>query len=218
MKILKEKLSTKNLRRLCQDNATDKRVLVVHSEDVPYEGYFPNAYAVTKRKNVKADLYVDLYYKDISQIQDEEYEFILCTGLLEHIPDPQRLVDDFYRILKPGGKLVISASAVFSYHEGPNDFFHFTPFSFQLLFSKWSKLDVKGSSQPFETIAILLQRILLQCDIKPKIVRQIVELLCIFLPKLDRYIVKQYHTRNPMNSETEIDSMLPSNVQAVVIK
>ena len=41
---IKGKLSTKNLRRLCEKNKTEEEVLVIHSEDVPYEDYFPNAF------------------------------------------------------------------------------------------------------------------------------------------------------------------------------
>jgi SAM-dependent methyltransferase len=218
--LLKEKISAKNLRRLCQDHATQDRVLVIHSEDIDYKPYFPNAYTVTKAQSSQADMHTDDYYTDLAKLPGGSYDFILCTGLLEHVPDPPRLLSDLHRILKPGGKLVISASAVFSFHEGPNNFFHFTPYGFKLLFKDWSEIDIRGSSQPFETIAILMQRILLQCEIKSGLVHTFVELLCMALPKLDRYIGKQYTnvSRKLRNAETEIDSMLPSNVQAVVIK
>lgn len=218
--LLKEKISAKNLRSLCQEHATDEKVLVVHSEDIDYKPYFPNAYTVTKTRSVPADMYADVYYTDLAKIPENSYNFILCTGLLEHVPDPPRLLSDLKRILKPGGKLVISASAVFSFHEGPNNFFHFTPYGFELLFKDWSKVDIRGSSQPFETIAILMQRILLQCEIKSGLVYKLVELLCMGMPKLDRYIGKQYSnvSRKLRTAETEIDSMLPSNVQAVAIK
>ena len=39
-RFIKKKLSTKNLDRLCAENASDKRTLVVHSEDVDYKPYF----------------------------------------------------------------------------------------------------------------------------------------------------------------------------------
>ena len=214
----KKKISTRNLDRLCQENATDKQTLVVHSEDVDYKSYFPNAFAVTKRKNMPADMHVDLYYEELSNIKSESYEVILCTGLLEHVPDPHRLVNDLRRILKPEGKLVISASAVFSFHECPNDFYHFTPFSFQLLFEDWEKIEMmRGASQPFETIAILLQRILLQCEIFPPL-RPIIEIACSILPYFDRLIISQYDTVGDRSEGRRIDSMLPSNIQAVVLK
>ncbi|HET6350141.1 MAG TPA: methyltransferase domain-containing protein [Candidatus Krumholzibacteria bacterium] len=216
--VLRQKRSTKNLVRLCRENATERRTLVVHSEDVDYRPYFPNGYAVTKRPDKPADMHVDLYYRDLSSIADASYPVILCTGLLEHVPDPQRLIDEFHRILEPGGELIISASAVFSFHEGPNDFFHFTPFSFRLLFAQWTDIKVlRGASQPFETIGILMQRILLQCRIVPGI-RQLVELLLLMVPILDKCIISQYSSVGTSDDEHRIDSMLPSNMQAVVIK
>ncbi len=215
---LKTKLSTKNLVKLCKEFATDKPTLVVHSEDVDYKPYFPNGFAVTKRKNKPADMHVDLYYTELSKIESESYDVIFCTGLLEHLPDPQRLIDDLHRILKPGGRLIISASAVFSFHECPDDFFHFTPFSFKMMFKDFSEIEmIRGSSQPFDTLSILLQRVLLQCDIFP-LVRPLLELLCLILPLFDKLIIEQYDNYGHKYADRKIDSMLPSNMQACVIK
>ena len=109
----KYKYSTRNLIRLCENNATDKLTLVVHSEDVDFKPYFKNTVSITKRKDVNADLHCDLYYTDLGKMEAEAFDVILCTGLLEHVPDPQRLIDDLYNLLRPGGKLILSASAVF---------------------------------------------------------------------------------------------------------
>lgn len=214
----KRKLSTKNLDRLCRENATEELALIVHSEDVKYKPYFPNAYTVTKRSDKPADFHVDVHYRDLSKIKSESYKVIVCTGLLEHVPDPQCLIDELHRILVPGGKLVISASAIFPFHEGPNNFFHFTPFSFRLLFRDWSRFQMlRGASQPFETIAILLQRILMQSEIWPP-VRPLIEFLTVIVPVFDRFVGKQYDSTWEVTSDHEIDSMLPSNIQAVVVK
>lgn len=216
--ISKRKLSTRNLERLCRDTATTKLTLVVHSEDVDHKHDFPNAYTVTKRADEPADMHVDVYYRDLSKIPDGSYPVILCTGLLEHIPDPQRIIADFHRILQPGGRLIISASAVFSFHECPDNFFHFTPYGFKLLFKDWSKIEMlRGASQPFETIGILIQRILLQCDIVP-IMRPPIELLAHVMRAGDWFVLRQYETRQEQDDKSTIDSMLPSNVQAVIVK
>ncbi|HRK98019.1 MAG TPA: methyltransferase domain-containing protein [Alphaproteobacteria bacterium] len=215
---IKHKLSTKNIVKLCKEYATDKPTLVVHSEDVNYKPYFPNGFAVTKRKEKPADMHVDLYYKELSKIPDESYEVIFCTGLLEHIPEPQGLINDFHRILKPGGKLIIGASAVFSFHECPNDFFHFTPFSFKLLFKDFSEIEMlRGSSQPFDTLSILLQRVLIQSDIFPPF-RPMLELLCLILPIFDRFVIAQYDNFGHRFEDRRIDSMLPSNMHACIVK
>jgi SAM-dependent methyltransferase len=212
------KLSTRNLHRLCREHATERPCLVIHSEDVPYEQYFPNAYTVTKRRDVAADLHVDRYYRELDGIASESYDLLLCTGLLEHVPDPQRLIDEFRRILRPRGRAVVSASAVFSFHECPDDYFRFTPFSFRLLFRDWAGFEVlRGSSGPFETIGILLQRILMQCEISPP-VRPAVELLARGMGRLDRFVGAQFCTIQHSGESARIDSMLPSNLQAVVVK
>lgn len=218
MQIIKGKLSTKNLKRLCEKHTTDEKVLVVHSQDVPFEEFYSNTYTVTSSKGANADLHVDPYYKELSNIESSQYNFILCTGLLEHIPDPQRLIDDFHRILKPGGKLVITASAISSFHEGPDDYFRYTPYGLKLLFAEWDNFEIEGSCKPFETISILLQRILLQCKIKPKGMALLVEMLCLVLPQLDRFVKQQHFTRHPQNKKTEIDSMMPYEVFAVAFK
>lgn len=216
--VTKRKLSTRNLDRLCREFATDKRTLVVHSEDVDHAPYFPNAYTVTKRPDVPADIHVDLYYRDLSQIESDSYEVVLCTGLLEHVPDPKRLVDELHRIVRPGGKVILSASAVFSLHECPDNFFHFTPYGMKHLLKDFSQLEmVRGASQPFETIGILLQRILLQCDIFPP-ARPLIEAMAWTMRLFDYTIIRQYDTRHIRDERTLTESMLPSNIQAAAVK
>ena len=114
--------------------------------------------------------------------------------------------------------MIISASSVFSIHEGPNDFFHFTHYSFLSLFKKWNNYDfIRGSSSPFETIGILLNRILIQCDIFPPI-RPFLELLSLIIPYLDKFIYQQHDCAGYKSASRKIDSMLPSNIQAVFYK
>ena len=211
------KLSTKNLVRLCQENASKERTLIVHTEDVDYTEFFPNSFLVSKAQQKGCDLLVDKYYH-LDAIESESYEIVLCTGLLEHIPDPERLLADIKRILKPGGKLIISASAVFSFHEGPENFFHFTPFAFRLMFKDWTKIaDLRGASQPFETVGILMQRILLQCDVFP-LARPFLEIMARCARFFDVFVTEQFDTTWKYSDDHKIDSMMPSNIQAVVIK
>ena len=218
MRISNRKLSTRNLDRLCREFATDELTLVVHSEDVDYAPYFPNAYTVTKRKDIPADLHVDDHYLEMSKIPSESYPVVLCTGLLEHVPDPFLLIEEFRRILKPGGRLILGASAVFSFHEAPNNYFHFTPWGFRLLFRNFSRIEMlRGASQPFETIGILLQRVYLQCDIFP-LMRPVVALMARMMRFFDLFVVAQYNTVSPMDRSTLTDSMLPSNMHAVAVK
>ena len=86
------------------------------------------------------------------------------------------------------------------------------------MFRNWAKIEMlRGASQPFETIAILIQRILIQCDIFPPL-RPLLEVVCSLFPILDKLIIAQYDIVGNRSAEHKTDSMLPSNIQAVVIK
>ena len=217
-RFIKKKMSTKNLERLCRENASDLPTIIVHSEDVEFAEYFPNAFTVTKRRSKPADMHVDKYYENLSSIESESFDVALCTGLLEHVPNPQKLINELHRILRPGGKLILSGSAGFSYHEGPDNFFMFTKWGMEHLLREWSEVvSISGSSQPFETVGILMQRALLQCDMNP-FVRPLVELLAHIVPVFDRAVQMQYDSSWKFSDEHKVDSMMPSNVFAVVRK
>jgi len=209
------KISRPLIRQFLEPYATTERTLMLH----PEEGFnfFPNSYIVSKRAQDKPDLLVDFAFEGLSAVPSDSYVLIVCCGLLEHIPDPQRFIDELHRILKPGGKVLVSASACFSFHQCPDDYFHFTPFSLRLLFKRWSGFEVlRGNCGPFTTVGILLQRILLQCEIFPPL-RPVIEMFVHAFPLLDRFVIRQYNRRT-MDQAHECDSMLPSNMQAVVVK
>ena len=56
---------------------------------------------------------------------------ILCTEVLEHVPDPRAVWHEFARVLKPGGKVLLTAPMYWPSHEEPHDFFRHTRFGLQ---------------------------------------------------------------------------------------
>jgi SAM-dependent methyltransferase len=61
---------------------------------------------------------------DITSIpeRDASFEAILCTEVLEHVPDPTMALDEFARLLKPGGTLVLTAPFASWVHMAPYHF------------------------------------------------------------------------------------------------
>lgn len=48
---------------------------------------------------------------------DNSFDFVTCTEVLEHLQNPRRVIEDCYRILKPGGKLLVSIPHITSLHK-----------------------------------------------------------------------------------------------------
>jgi SAM-dependent methyltransferase len=51
---------------------------------------------------------------------------ILCTEVLEHIPDPELVIKEFMRILRAGGTVIITAPFLCPVHDA-RDFFRYSP-------------------------------------------------------------------------------------------
>lgn len=62
---------------------------------------------------------------DITQIPlpDQSLEAILCTEVLEHVVDPMRVVEEFARLLGPGGRLFITAPLLSHLHMEPYHYY-----------------------------------------------------------------------------------------------
>jgi SAM-dependent methyltransferase len=60
------------------------------------------------------------------QVPDERYDTIVCHHVLEHVRHPWRVVAELYRVLKPGGTIILSVPHLSRRHELPHDYFRFT--------------------------------------------------------------------------------------------
>jgi SAM-dependent methyltransferase len=65
------------------------------------------------------------YVGDITQIpvSDGYFNCVLCTEVLEHIPEPEMAIREFARILKPGGALILTAPLGSGIHMAPYHYF-----------------------------------------------------------------------------------------------
>ena len=50
------------------------------------------------------------------------YDAILCSEVLEHVPEPTHALDEFARLLKPGGRLILTAPFASNVHMAPYHF------------------------------------------------------------------------------------------------
>lgn len=60
---------------------------------------------------------------------DASFDAILCSEVFEHLPDPLKALDEFERLLKPGGILILTAPFA--------SFVHFAPYHYASGFSRY---------------------------------------------------------------------------------
>lgn len=86
------------------------------------------------QKGPGVDRVLDLHKIDLP---DESVGSVLIIDTLEHVEDCRRALDEVYRILKPGGILVINSVMYFPIHNYPLDYWRFTPEAFKSLLSRF---------------------------------------------------------------------------------
>jgi len=135
--------SRKYLRDFAEEAANsvpaDSMVLDAGAGDCIYKELFHNVNYESADFCQVEKPYADVTYVcDLSNIpvEDNRYDLILCSQVLEHLPDPKKVLSELNRVLKPNGKLWLSAPFYYEEHEQPYDFFRYTQFGFKELLSK----------------------------------------------------------------------------------
>ena len=82
------------------------------------------------RRGPGVDQILDLHCLGLAA---ESVNTVLMLETLEHVEYPHLAVQEAFRVLKPGGMLVISSQMNFPIHFHPNDFWRFTPSAFSSL-------------------------------------------------------------------------------------
>lgn len=87
---------------------------------------------------------------------DNHFDFVLSDMVLEHVEgNPQAVVDECRRILKPGGTQVMTSCLIDPIHAAPHDFWRFTPDGLSLLHRGWSEIIECGGWGNFDVWSIV---------------------------------------------------------------
>ena len=113
------------------------RLLDVGCGDKPYEAFFrpfvtdyvgvehEATFAATNAsRNGGPDVVYDGHTLPFG---DGTFDTVMSVQVLEHTPNPQRLVDEMARVLAKDGTLILTAPFSFRLHEEPHDYFRYSP-------------------------------------------------------------------------------------------
>jgi SAM-dependent methyltransferase len=110
------------------------RVLDAGAGIAPYRKHFEHVTYETADFGEVDKKYSHLDYTcrlDVLPMADGTYDLVLCSQVLEHIPDPVVVLREIRRVLKPGGQAWISAPLFYEEHEVPYDFYRYTQYAWR---------------------------------------------------------------------------------------
>lgn len=84
---------------------------------------------------------------------DDTFDAILCTEVLEHVPEPGPFIAELHRVLKPGGRAIITLPWSARFHYQPHDYHRYTPSMLARLFAGFAQCAIRPRGTELTVIA-----------------------------------------------------------------
>ncbi len=79
----------------------------------------------------------DLFYNGVDlPFENNSFDSIVCFEVLEHVFEPEKIVNEMFRVLKPGGSILLTTPFIWNEHEIPYDYGRYSYFGLKDLFTK----------------------------------------------------------------------------------
>ncbi|WP_339610785.1 class I SAM-dependent methyltransferase [uncultured Planktosalinus sp.] len=90
--------------------------------------------------------------------ENESYDCAFGTEVLEHCPEPEVVLNEVYRVLKPGGIFFFTVPFLWNLHETPHDEYRYTPFALErhLKNAGFKDIDLKATGGWHASMAQML--------------------------------------------------------------
>lgn len=153
------------LQQAVSDLPDGARVLDVGAGDAPYRELFDRFDYLTSDWEGTEHV-ADRPYDIVAQahdlpLDDDSLDAVVCTQVLEHLPEPWVAVEEFHRVLRPGGRVIITAPLTWYLHELPHDYYRFTAYGLAHLLQRagFADVQVEPMNDSPATIAELLRQL-----------------------------------------------------------
>jgi SAM-dependent methyltransferase len=93
-------------------------------------------------------------------IASDSVDLILCTEVLEHVPETQPALRELARVLRPGGVIILTTPLLYPLHEEPHDFVRLTPFQIErcAVEAGLETMELERAGNEFEVLASVFER------------------------------------------------------------
>ena len=91
--------------------------------------------------------------------QPESFDIVVMCEVLEHVHSPHIALEQIRKILRPGGRLILSVPFILGIHEAPFDYYRYTRHGLEFLLRRYRNLTIQERNGYFEAIDVLLARL-----------------------------------------------------------
>jgi len=158
-KSLRKKITRPELDKFIFKHKSDEYTLDLGAKNSLYGHYFKHRVGFDIKKGEGVDVVGDAHKLPF---EDNMFDVILCTEVLEHLHDPKIAIAEMNRVLKDKGKLILTTRFIFPIHDLPCDYYRYTKYGLRFLFKDWDIIELREEVGTTKTLAILLQEIALQ--------------------------------------------------------
>lgn len=132
----------------------DKRTLVIGSGRIP---------KVRGDQVVNTDIRVFRSVAVVTDSQklsfaDNKFDIVVCHQVLEHVPEADEAVFEIFRVLKSGGKAIITVPFYFPFHASPHDFRRWTIPGLRTTFKQFYEVESGIYMGPFSAVLTGIQQ------------------------------------------------------------
>ncbi len=98
---------------------------------------------------------------DALPFADGSFDAALLTQVLEHVPLPEAAVREAHRIVRPGGRILVTVPFIWEEHERPFDFFRYSSAGVRQLLegAGFVEVEVRPRTDCFSTLAQLMRNV-----------------------------------------------------------
>jgi SAM-dependent methyltransferase len=96
--------------------------------------------------------------QNMPQIASESADCVFLVSVLQHLPSPQKAIDEAFRVLRPGGIIYVNVPFIFVYHRDPEDFNRFSVPGLEFLCSRFQRIASGSTRGPASTFCDLFIR------------------------------------------------------------
>jgi SAM-dependent methyltransferase len=137
------------------------RVIDIGAGEAPYRELFADQrYVTLDHADTPHSGAVDMDGDaDSIPAEDGSFDVVLCTQVLEHVAEPLQALQEFRRVLVPGGLLLATVPFLWEEHETPFDYYRYTRYGIEHLVFRagFDEVEVKPRTDCFTTLAQLMR-------------------------------------------------------------